>query len=213
MSIKIKICGITNIADALSAVNLGAHFLGFVFYSKSPRHITPADAKEIIQMLPKTVKKVGVFVNAGEKIVRRVIKTCDLDYVQLHGDESPEYCRKLAGRGKKKIKIIKAFRIKDADSLGVITNYGVDIYLLDTYDKKVRGGSGKSFNWNLFSKVKNLDLPIMLSGGLNPKNVKKAIKRLKSCAVDVSSGVEKSAGKKDYKLMKDYILAINEAFL
>ncbi|MFH1655315.1 MAG: phosphoribosylanthranilate isomerase [Candidatus Omnitrophota bacterium] len=210
---KIKICGITNLEDALNAVNLGADFLGFVFYKKSPRYITSAEAKKITLILPKIVGKIGVFVDASQKQVKRIAKTCNLDYVQLHGNEDPVYCRKLAGRGKEKIKIIKAFRIKDADSLKNISDYDVDFYLLDTFDKKARGGSGKSFNWNLVSKLKNLNLPIMLSGGLNHKNVKKAIKRLKLFAVDVSSGVEKSKGKKDFRLMRDFILAVKEASL
>lgn len=211
--IKVKICGITNIEDALNAVNLGADLLGFVFFNKSPRHISPANAKNIIQSLPKTVNKVGVFVNASEKVVKKIVKTCELDYVQLHGDEDPSFCQKLSGSGKKKLKVIKAFRIKDADSLKDIASYNVEAYLLDAYDKKVLGGSGKNFNWNLVSRIKNLDLSIILSGGLNPKNVKKAIKKLKPYAVDVSSGVEKSAEKKDYRLMKDFILAVKEASL
>jgi phosphoribosylanthranilate isomerase len=210
---KVKICGITNIDDALCAVNLGADFLGFVFYNKSPRYISPVNAKRIIQQLPKIVNKVGVFVNAREKTVKKIARSCELNYIQLHGDEGSSYCHRVVGRIKKDLKIIKAFRIKDADSLKDITDYEVDAYLLDTYDKKVYGGSGKSFNWNLISKVKNLNLPIILSGGLNPKNVKKAVKRLRPYAVDVSSGVEKSVGKKDYKLMKDFILAVKEASL
>jgi len=210
---KIKICGITNLEDALSAVNLGADFLGFVFYKKSPRNIAPADAKKISQILPRTIGKVGVFVDAKEQQVKNILKTCSLDYVQLHGNEDAEYCRKLSGRGKKKVKIIKAFRIKDTESLKDISDYDVDLYLLDTFDKNTRGGSGKSFNWNLVSKLRNFDLPIILSGGLNHKNVKKAIKRLKLFAVDVSSGVERSKGKKDYRLMRDFILAVKEASL
>ena len=108
---------------------------------------------------------------------------------------------------------IKAFRIKDANSLVNIKDYEVDGYLLDTFDKKRRGGTGKSFNWNLISKIKNLDLPLILSGGLDPKNVKKAIGRLTLYAVDVSSSLEKRAGKKDYKLMRDFILAVKEISL
>ncbi len=159
------------------------------------------------------VGTVGVFVNAPESSVKITAKKCDLDYVQLHGDEDASYCKKLAGRGKKKLKIIKAFRIKDADSLKGLAGYQVDAYLMDTFDEKVRGGSGKTFNWNLLSKFKNLDLNIILSGGLNPKNVKKLIKRFKPYAVDVSSGVEKTHRKKDYRLMREFIFAAKEAYL
>lgn len=199
--------------DALSAVNLGADFLGFVFYKKSPRSITPSEAKKIIQLLPRRVSKVGVFVDANHNFVKKIVADCSLDYVQLHGKEDPAYCRKLSGRGKKKLKIIKAFRIKDAVSLKDITDYDVDLYLLDSFDENLKGGSGKSFNWNLISKLQNFNLPIILSGGLNHKNVKKAIKRLKLFAVDVSSGVEKTKRKKDFKLMRDFILAAKEASL
>lgn len=210
---KVKICGITNLEDALNAVNLGADFLGFVFYKKSPRYISIPDAKKIIDSLSKSIGIVGVFVNAPESSVKITAKKCRLDYVQLHGDEDPSYCKKLAGRGKKKLKIIKAFRIKNVESLKNLTGYEVDAYLLDAFDEKVRGGSGKNFNWNLLSKIKNLDLNIILSGGLNPKNVKKLIKRFKPYAVDVSSGVEKTHRKKDYRLMRDFIFAAKEAYL
>jgi phosphoribosylanthranilate isomerase len=210
---RIKICGITSLQDALNAVNLGADFLGFIFYKKSPRSITPAEVRKITRLLPKRVAKVGVFVNASLKVIKKIVADCGLDYVQLHGEEDAVYCRKLSGRGKKKIKIIKAFRIKDADSLKDITDYDVDLYLLDSFDENLKGGSGKSFNWNLVSKLKTLNLPLMLSGGLNHKNVKKAIKRLKLFAVDVSSGVEKTKRKKDFKLMRDFIFAAKEASL
>ena len=210
---KVKICGITNLEDALNAVNLGADFLGFVFYKKSPRYISIPDAKKIIGSLPKSIGTVGVFVNAPESSVKITAKKCNLDYVQLHGDEDASYCKKLAGSGKKKLKIIKAFRIKNAESLKDLTGYEVDAYLLDAFDEKIRGGSGKNFNWNLLSKIKNLDLNIILSGGLNPKNVKKLIKRFKPYAVDVSSGIERTAGKKDYRLMRDFIFAAKEANL
>jgi len=210
---KVKICGITNLEDALNAANLGVDFLGFIFYKKSPRFISISDARKIMESLPRSIGKVGVFVNATEQFVKSVVKKCNLDYVQLHGEEDPAYCERLAGKGKNKIKIIKAFRIKDADSLKAIEDYEVDSYLLDAFDEKVRGGSGKNFNWNLLLKIKNLDLNIILSGGLNPKNVKKLIKRFKPYTVDVSSGVEKTPRKKDYRLMREFILAAKEAYL
>lgn len=210
---KVKICGITNLEDALNAANLGVDLLGFVFYKKSPRFIAISDAKKIIESLPRSIGKVGVFVDASEQTIKSIVKKCNLDYVQLHGDEDVTYCKRLVGGGKNKIKIIKAFRIKNADSLKRLAGYEVEAYLLDAFDEKVRGGSGKNFNWNLLSKMKNLDLNIILSGGLNHKNVKKLIRRFKPYAVDVSSGVEKTAGKKDYRLMREFILAAKEAYL
>ncbi|MDD2653944.1 MAG: phosphoribosylanthranilate isomerase [Candidatus Omnitrophica bacterium] len=208
---QVKICGITNLEDALNAINLGADFLGFVFYKKSPRSISVSDAKKIIELLPKSVGKVGVFVDAPELTIKSAVKKCNLDYIQLHGDEDAAFCKKLSNKGK--IKIIKAFRIKDAGSLKQLADYEVDAYLLDAFDEKVRGGSGKNFNWGLLSKIKNLEFNIILSGGLNSKNVKKLIKRFKPYAVDVSSGVERTAGKKDYRLMRDFILSAKEAYL
>lgn len=195
--VKVKICGITNIEDALSAVELGADALGFVF-APSPRQVTHEKAKEIIKKLPPWISTVGVFVN--EKPER--ILQMDLDWIQLHGEESPDYCREL-GR-----KIVKTIRVKEKSSLEKIPEYSVAGILLDTYDPALSGGTGKGFNWDLAIEAKKFGKPIILAGGLNPENVAEAIKRVQPYGVDISSGVESSPGKKDYEKMKQFIISV-----
>lgn len=198
---KVKICGITNLEDALKAHELGADFLGFVFFDKSPRKIDAEKARSIIEKLPKETVKVGLFFDQDMETVKSVAKKCSLDILQLHGDETSHYCKSL----KPFFKIIKSFKVKDASSIAGVTNYeDVDYYLFDTYVKNVPGGTGKSFNWDI---LKGMDFkkPIFLAGGLTPKNVGEAIKSLSPFAVDVASGVEKSPGSKDHKLLKEFI--------
>ena len=201
--VKIKICGITNIEDAQKAVSLGADAIGFVF-ANSPRKIKPDRAKSIIENLKKRVLSVGVFVNEPLDNVLKIQQQCSLDAVQLHGDETPEYCSRL-----KKIKVIKAFRIKDESSLSPIPLYkDVFAYLLDTFSEKSYGGTGKTFNWNLALKAKNFEKPIILSGGLAPDNIKEAIKAVRPYGIDISSSIEIKPGKKDHKLMREIIRLI-----
>ncbi len=201
-SVWIKICGITDIEDALKAVELGADALGFVFYEKSPRKITKEKAKEIIDSLPKEVVKVGLFVDELEEKVNEIASYCNFDILQFHGDETPDYCKKFPQ------KIIKAFRIKDKESLVNIPKYEVDYYLLDTYSEVAPGGTGKTFNWDLAREAKKFGRPIILSGGLNPKNIVEALKKVSPFGVDVSSGVEVSPGKKDHKKLKEFIAEV-----
>jgi len=201
--VKIKICGITNLKDAKAAVDAGADTIGFVF-TKSPRQIKPYDASKIIKQLPVFVNFAGVFVNEKKENVEKIIRTCGIDTLQFHGDEMPSYCEYF----RKARKVIKAFRIKDRDSLMVLSKYDVDGYMLDTFVDGVKGGTGKVFDWQLAKQAKKLAYPIILSGGLNPKNVKSAIKIVRPYAVDVSSGVELKPGKKDLKLIKEFIKAV-----
>lgn len=198
-SIWIKICGITNIEDALKAVELGVDALGFVFYEKSPRKITKEKAKEIIGSLPKEVVKVGLFVDELEEKVNEIASYCNFDILQFHGDETPDYCKKFPQ------KIIKAFRIKDKESLANIPKYEVDYYLLDAYSEAAPGGTGKTFNWDLAKEAKKFGRPIILSGGLNSDNIIGALEKVSPFGVDVSSGVESSPGRKDHKKLKDFI--------
>ncbi len=195
----IKICGITDIKDALKVVELGADALGFVFYEKSPRKITKEKAKEIIDSLPKGVVKVGLFVDELEEKVNEITSYCNFDILQFHGDETPDYCKKFPQ------KIIKAFRIKDKESLANIPKYEVDYYLLDAYSEAAPGGTGRTFNWNLAKEAKEFGKPIILSGGLNPENIIEALEKVSPFGVDVSSGVELSPGKKDQKKLKEFI--------
>lgn len=197
--VKVKICGITNLTDALSAQNLGANALGFVFYPKSSRYILPEAAQKIISQLNKKIKKIGVFVNADPASVKKTAGICRLDMLQFHGDETPDFCRKF-----NKYKVIKAFRIKNEDSLKDIEKYPVDYYLFDTFKKDSFGGTGSNFNWDILKGLKT-SKPFFLSGGLNPKNIIRALKAARADWVDVSSGVEAKPGIKDKKLLRDFI--------
>ena len=197
--IQVKICGITNIDDAIMAAELGAHALGFIF-AQSPRNINPEKAREIICQLPPFVQTVGVFVNEDEKVIRQIVDLCGLDLVQLHGDESVEVCSRLMPR------VIKVIRIKDRTSLLPIQHYNENVraILLDTWSAEARGGTGRGFDWDLAVEAKQFGIPIVLSGGLKPANIKEAIARVKPVAVDVNSGVEARAGKKSLALLEQF---------
>jgi phosphoribosylanthranilate isomerase len=195
--VLVKICGITEREDALRAVGLGAAALGFIF-APSPRRILPDKARSIIKALPPCVKTVGVFVNEKASAIREHIIYCGLDLVQLHGQESPEFCRELMPYA------IKAVGIKNDASLHTIADYHTSVraLLLDTYREDQAGGTGKTFDWQLAVKAKTPGLPIFLAGGLGPSNIEAAIRMVRPYAVDVNSGVEKRPGKKSYGLMK-----------
>lgn len=201
--VRVKVCGITNLEDALAAIQLGADAIGFVF-AKSPRHVSIQEAERIIEKLPPFVNFTGLFVNANRKVVEKTIKTCKIDTLQFHGEESNGYCSYF----KRTHKVVKAFRIKDKKILDLLLNYDVDGYLLDTYIEGAAGGTGKIFDWNLAKRAKTLVSPVILSGGLNPGNVAQAIKKVRPYAVDVSSGIEKRPGKKDLRLMKEFIKVV-----
>lgn len=196
---RVKICGITNSEDARAAVELGADALGFVF-AKSPRHVTKEHARDIIKVLPPFVSFVGVFVDEQVNTIKEICGFCCIDTVQLHGDESPAYLNDLMG-----YRIIKAFRIKDEDDLKQLADYKPHAFLLDSYVKGVMGGTGMPFKWEIAKKTHKYG-NIILSGGLTPENVKDAISVVKPYAVDVSSGVESSLGRKDKLLMKRFII-------
>ena len=190
--VRVKICGITNLEDALLAAELGADALGFIFYPKSPRHVAPEAARSIIAQLPPFVASVGVFVDEAAAVVQELAAKVRLDWVQLHGQESPDYCRNL-GR-----KVIKAFRIQDEDSLRQLADYrgAAQALLLDTYKKGQVGGTGEIFDWHLARKAKKYG-PIILAGGLTSENVALAIATAGPAAVDAASGTEAAPGKKD----------------
>jgi len=200
MKPKVKICGITNIKDALDALWCGADLLGFVFYKKSRRYIEPGKAKEIIDILPPFVFKVGLFVNEKVSKIKRIAKYCGLDFIQLHGDEDKKYLKKLKG-----LRLIKAMRIKDKNTLNNIEDLPCELFLFDSYSKSEFGGTGRAFDWILSKKIRKIKKPYIISGGLTPCNVGKAVKIFLPYAVDVSSGVENKNGKKDKLLMKEFI--------
>jgi phosphoribosylanthranilate isomerase len=196
--VRVKICGITSLEDALQAVQAGADALGFVFYERSPRNLDPLRAANIISNLPPFVQTVGLFVNADAGFVNDTADRCRLDLVQLHGDEAPEYCERIRRR------VIKAFRVRDASSLAPVRDYPVAGILLDAYSPGAFGGTGLSFNWELAGIAREFG-PVILAGGLAPDNVREAVERVAPYAVDVSSGVEMSPGKKDPEKVREFI--------
>ena len=188
--IPVKICGITSCEDAEMAVNYGASAIGMIFYEGSPRYIYPDKAEEWIAAIPSKIKKVGVFVNEKWKNIKTIVEKLNLDYIQLHGDESPEYCDKMIRP------VIKTFRVGTDFDPAVLGNFQVHAFLFDTFQKGKPGGTGRSFNWGLISGLKR-DTPIILSGGLNPDNINEGIETVQPSAVDVNSGVESEPGIKD----------------
>jgi len=198
--VKIKICGIIRLEDALCAVESGADAIGFVFYQKSPRYITPERARDIILSIPPFITTVGVFVNEDLNVLRDISSYTDIDIIQLHGDEPPEYCHSLGRR------FIKAIRIKGNFDIEKIKQYEqASAFLLDTYHAEIPGGTGEAFDWNIALEAKRYGR-IILAGGLNPENVTEAIKRTRPYGVDVSSGVETDVkGIKDHDKIRSFI--------
>lgn len=199
MSVKVKICGITNLADAQVAVEAGADLLGFIFCETSPRFVTIEQVADIARQLPPHIVKVGVFVNPKESDVIAAISRCGLNLLQFHGDEPPEFCTQFG------VMSLKAFRVRDAASLDGLRNYPTDAWLLDTYAENQAGGTGRTFNWELAIAAQKLGRPIFLAGGLTPENVADAVRKVRPFAVDVSSGVEASPGKKDPTKVRRFI--------
>ena len=191
--VKVKICGITNWTDARRAVEAGVQFLGFNFYRPSPRYIRPALARRIIRRLPERIAVVGVFVNEAEATMLAIAQRVGLDYLQLHGDEPPEQVARL----KRKIRVIKAIRVRDSFRPRQLDSFGrASAILLDGFDPRHHGGTGKTFNWSL-ARGSNGSRRIFLAGGLTPENVAEAIRVAHPYAVDVCSGVEVRPGRKD----------------
>ncbi|MGO9378057.1 MAG: phosphoribosylanthranilate isomerase [Dissulfurispiraceae bacterium] len=195
---RIKICGITNLDDALAAIDYGADALGFVFYPKSPRYVTPEKTREITAQLPPFITTVGVFVNESLTMIKHIMASARLQVLQLHGDEPPEACSTWS-------QVVKAFRVKDFVDLKPLERYkGVSAYLLDTYAPASYGGTGQIFNWDIALEARKFGR-IILSGGLTQENVENAVRWVRPYAVDVSSGVESEKGKKDLKKVKEFI--------
>ena len=200
---KIKICGFTNADNAREAALAGVDAIGLNFYTKSPRHVNISSAREIVAALPPFVNKVGLFVNANPSLIDEVLCEVALDTLQFHGDESPSDCAQY------EMPFIKAIRISpEVDLIKTANEYSqASALLLDTYQPDVYGGSGKSFDWSLANI--ELDLPIILAGGLTPDNVSAAIDIAQPYAVDVSSGVESAKGLKDIDKIRAFISSVN----
>src|SRR5436190_10969708 len=205
MSVRVKICGITSIEDALAAVNAGADALGFMFYERSLRRISMDMAATIKNALPPFVVRVGVFADATEIVVRSAA-LCGLSALQFHGNEPPDFLKRFSP-----VTTIKAFRIQNPASLAMLPAYNTSSWLPDSYAPAQLGGTGTTFNWDLAIQARKLGRPIILAGGLTPDNVAEAVRKVRPYAVDVSSGVEFAPGKKDPAKLAAFIEAAKSA--
>jgi phosphoribosylanthranilate isomerase len=205
--VKVKICGITNLKDARQAFKAGADFLGFNFYPRSPRYVTPQRARGILRRLPKKIACVGVFVNEREDEMLKIARRVGLDYLQLHGEESPATITHLA----RHLPVIKAVRVRNSFRTAELARYKhVSAFLLDGFDHRRHGGSGKTFRWDIALRAKRAG-HIFLAGGLTAENVTEAIRSAKPYAVDVCSGVEAKPGKKDPALVVNFMRAVRSS--
>lgn len=204
----VKICGITNLDDALAAVEAGADALGFNFWPRSPRYISPTDAREITDQLPLSVLRVGVFVNQALQSLLRVASDANLTAIQLHGDETPDYCKQVGGKY-----VIKALGVTNRFDWNTASLYEVDAIMLDSKDEVLHGGTGRVFNWSVAQRegqsVKSASL--FLAGGLSPENVADAIATVRPYAVDACSSLELAPGKKSHERVRAFINAVRRS--
>jgi len=200
-----KVCGITRLADAVAAVAAGVDALGFIFAAKSPRRIAPEQAREIIAALPPFVAAVGVFVDEDHRQVEEIVRSCRLTVVQLHGCESPAYCAKMPCR------VVKVFNLPGAPAFAAYQDV-VSGFLVDTFHAKLAGGTGQAFDWSILDKMRPLG-PLVLAGGLGPRNVAEAVRRVRPFAVDVNSGVESAPGLKDIVAIQQVVAEVRRADL
>jgi phosphoribosylanthranilate isomerase len=201
--VRVKVCGITRLEDARVAAEAGAYALGFNFYGGSRRFIKPEDARRIIEQLPPAVLTVGVFVNEAEpEAVARIVEASGVSAVQLHGDESPAYCRALKG-----LRVIKALRVGEGFAPESVLEYETEAILLDGFDAKERGGTGRTFDWEIARRVGRLVPRLILAGGLSPDNVCEAIEKVRPFAVDACSSLETEPGIKDASRVRAFLSA------
>jgi phosphoribosylanthranilate isomerase len=201
----VKVCGITNPGDARVAVDAGADAVGLVF-AESPRRVDVEEARRISIALPKNVLMVGVFVDAEPEEVLRIAREVGLDLAQLHGDETPETVTAVRGGG---VKVMKALRVRDAASLEALDRYEADLFLLDAYSEKARGGTGESFDWGVAKSIRGRD-NIVVAGGLGPENVREAVELFEPYGVDASSSLEDEPGKKNDERVRRFVLAAKD---
>jgi phosphoribosylanthranilate isomerase len=208
---RIKVCGITNIEDAKTAIRAGADALGFIFVESSPRYVSPEKAKEIVAQLPPFIHFVGVFVDSDPIEVEEIIDYCGLSYVQLHGREDAEYCSKLSHLATP-CRIIKAFRVGPGTLAQDFKPYEdcVKGFLLDTFVEGQEGGTGKSFDWSMIELL-SLQLPVILAGGLTPENAADAVRAVRPFAIDINSGVEDEPGRKNYEKLQSLVKRVAAA--
>jgi phosphoribosylanthranilate isomerase len=205
--VRVKICGITNAADALAAIDAGANLLGFNFYAKSPRHITKAEAAKIRPHLPKKVKTVGIFVNAPTIEAAALCKSLKLDFAQLHGDETPETVAEMA----RSLPVFKAFRVEPGFPLATLDEYPeAYAFLFDAAHTGQYGGTGHSTDWDVARRAA-VGRRIILAGGLKVENVAAAVRIVRPYGIDVASGVESKPGKKDHGLLREFVQEVRRA--
>ncbi len=192
---KVKICGLTNYDDAAAAMDRGADLLGFNFFPKSPRFVTPEKAGDIVNKLPAFIDTAGIFVNASIDQIRETRDLCPLDWIQLHGDEAPEFCQSLMSHN---VKTMKAIRVKDQTDVERAKSFFTDAVLLDAFHPDKYGGTGATFDWSVVGHTASR---VFLAGGINPENAAAAVE-LGVYGIDVCSGIEAEPGKKDHKKMK-----------
>ncbi|MBF0492431.1 MAG: phosphoribosylanthranilate isomerase [Deltaproteobacteria bacterium] len=203
----VKICGLTNLEDTLTAIEMGADLLGFNFYPESPRFMDYPLAKTIFQEIPPSIPKVGVFVNEYYQNIIDLVQDLELDYIQFHGDESPEFCNQMGHPW------FKALRLELEGSLDHLDQYECEWILADAFVAGQYGGTGEKPDWQLAKKIEQSRKKLILAGGLNPQNVQLAIATVKPFAVDVASGVEAHVGKKDLAKMEEFINKAKKARL
>ena len=196
---EIKICGITRVDDALCAAACGADAVGFIFHPASSRYITPRRAKEIVPALPRRITTVGVFVNREAEVVAKIVEDCGLDLIQLHGDESPEYCRRFPAE-----RLIKAVFPRTPEDLRALDAYHVRAFLVDFRDAGRYGGTGKRADWELAARLAK-ERPMILAGGLTIENIGEALAAVAPGAVDINSGIERAPGIKDHDRMRQIV--------
>ena len=203
---RVKVCGITNLEDALAAVEAGADALGFNFYRRSPRYLTPQAARLVVRELPPEVLCVGVFVNESREAVEAMVAESCVAAAQLHGDEPPEFCEEL-----KVARVIKALRAREGFEADAATRYRAEAILLDAYDPRAWGGTGQTCDWGLARRVREAVPRMYLAGGLTPSNVAEAIGLVGPYGVDVCGGVEHAPGLKDHALVRRFVEAVRGA--
>ena len=201
----VKICGITNAGDARAAADAGADAVGIIF-ADSPRRVDVEEARRISIALPENIMRVGVFVDEEPAEVLRISREVGLDLAQLHGDETPETVTALREAG---VKVMKALRVRDATSLEALDDYEADLFLLDAYSARVRGGTGERFDWGVAKSLKGRD-NIVVSGGLDPENVREAVEFFEPFGVDASSSLEDGPGRKNGELVRRFVLAAKD---
>lgn len=209
MTVRVKICGLTQRDEALGVVVAGADAVGVVFVPGTPRAVTPAQAASVVRELPPLVARVGLFVDAAVEEIRTTVQQVGLDTVQLHGEETPEVCREV----RRFARVLKAFRVRGPETVARLAAYGdeVDAFLLDAYVPGVAGGTGATFDWTQAVAAQRFGRPIILAGGLTPGTVAEAVRQVRPYAVDVSSGVERAPGRKDLAKVRELVAAVRWA--